>query len=95
MSEAMRLQDPDEALVHTFTWDDWLAEGDAIATSSWDISPEGPTLTELSPPFVGEVSQIKISGLTLGQIYQVTNTVTTSESDEEGVKSFQLRGWRG
>jgi hypothetical protein len=66
------LQDPDEKLDWQHDWDSWLASGDSIDTRTWTIAPTGPTLTNATS------AAVTVEGMTLGQTYHLTETVTTA-----------------
>lgn len=84
------LHDPDAKLDYTVDWSDWLAAGDEIATSSW-IIPAGLTQASPSPSHDGSKATVWISGGTAGQVYIVTNRITTTGGRTED-RSFALRG---
>ena len=82
------LQDPDETLTHSIDWVDWLASGDSISSGSWAITPTGPTVTDLGES--AAVSSARVSGLTRGQVYRLTNTVISADG-ETGERSVTIR----
>lgn len=72
--------DPDALLVYEMDWTSWL-EGTAIVqTSAWSISPTGPTLDNESIVTGSKKTRVRISAATAGEIYTVTNRVTTDEN---------------
>ena len=74
-----RLIDPDETLDYACDWAAFLAEGspaDSIQSSAWASDPAGPTLSGASVS--GAVTRVFVSGAQLGQVYRLTNTVTTT-----------------
>ncbi len=75
-----RLIDPDETLDYACNWDAFLADGgspaDTIQDSAWSVDPSGPVLSGATR--TGAVTQVFVSGALAGQIYRLTNTVTTA-----------------
>jgi len=67
---------PGETLDYTRYWDDYLATGETIATSTWTV-PTG--LTSTLDTKDDTAATIKIAGGTANHAYVVTNTITTSE----------------
>jgi hypothetical protein len=79
------LQSPDEVIDWQQDWTDWLEEGDSIETSTWSITPgdvtaasDAPLLADDSVDTSGFVATVFVSGLGLGQSYQLQNTVVTT-----------------
>ena len=72
-------KDPSEIIDYTFDWDDThLEAGETISTSVWAVSPSGPTLS--GDANTTTTATTFISGGTAGNVYMLTNTVTTSMS---------------
>jgi hypothetical protein len=69
------VQDPQEKLDHTH---DWAAElgADTISTSTWAISPTGPTLS--SQTSTATTATVWVESLTAGKLYTLTNSVITA-----------------
>ena len=79
----VKVKDPDAVLNYTFDWDDeYLAAGVTVSTSTWAVSPTG-TLTVDSESETSSTTTVVLSGGTAGQVYTVTNTITTSSSETE------------
>jgi hypothetical protein len=53
----------------------WLPTGDPIATSTWSV-PAG--ITKDSDSFTDDDTTIILSGGTVGQTYEIENTITTT-----------------
>ena len=70
----MFIKDPDATLDYKREWADWLGT-DTIATSTW-IVPEGITEGETSHDATS--ATIWLSGGTVGEVYELTNRVTTT-----------------
>jgi hypothetical protein len=75
-----RLIDPDETLDYACDWAVFLADGgspgDTIQTSLWSVDPAGPALSGASA--AGAVTRVFLSGALAGQVYRLTNTITTA-----------------
>ena len=75
-----RLIDPDETLDYACDWSAFLADGgspaDSIQSSAWSVDPAGPTLSGAS--VAGAVARVFVSGAEAGQVYRLTNSVTTT-----------------
>lgn len=68
-------KDPDEVLDYGFDWSAWLA-GDTIATSTWTITPSGPTSS--NPTKDATSTTVWLSGGTNGGQHTVVNRITTA-----------------
>ena len=73
--------DPDAKLDYGVDWSDWLATGDTIATSTWAITPTGPTLASESNDDTSTV--VWVSGCTRGVVYTLTNSIVDNDGREE------------
>lgn len=91
------VKDPDAVLDFGVDWkaltngtgkSDWLAEGETITASSWDV-PAGITQATPAPSFTDTVTTIWLSGGTVGTSYTLTNHVTTSQGREDE-RSFTI-----
>lgn len=78
-------KDPNAALDYAIDWHAWLS-GDTIATSTWTV-PTG--ITKTSDTHDTTTATVWLSGGSVGQTYQLTNTITTAggRTDE---RTFQL-----
>ncbi len=87
---AFELQTPGEALTWSFDWDDgpWLAEGDSLSSATWAITPTGPTVSDLGES--SNVSSVRVSAMTSGEIYRLTCTMISTEGDT-GERSIEFR----
>lgn len=77
----------DEILVYGFDWENWLA-GDVISTSVWVVPPG---LVSEQENFSQTVTTIKLSGGTVEEIYEVTNIITTTDSDETAERTMRVQ----
>ena len=77
MTIERRYKDPDEILIFGINWADYLGQ-DTILTSSW-VVPAG--VTAVSNAFTDTLASVKLSGGTLGQVYRITNRITTSDGE--------------
>ena len=70
-------KDPDAKLDWIFDWSSWLAPSETIATSTFIVSAgltvESDTKTAIS-------TTVWLSGGQTGQVYQVTNRITTNQN---------------
>ena len=67
-------KDPNAVLDYTVDWTAWL-DSDTISTSTWTV-PSG--ITEDSSTNDTEIAIIFLSSGTAGEIYSVTNRITTA-----------------
>ena len=77
------LHDPDAKLDYSVDWTLWLPTGDAVDTSTWAVSPEGPTLTSSTIDIDGKITTIWFEGGTAGSKYVLTNHIITTEGRED------------
>lgn len=89
------LHGPLEVLDWHEDWTAWMETGDSISTSEWSISPDD--LTTSAPVLSGDtfnvlthLTTIFVSGLALGQSYQLRNTIVTV-GGRTGVREITLR----
>ena len=68
-------KDPSAVLDYRIDWSAWLAGGDSIMTSSWAVPPG---ITKDSESHTATTTTIMLSGGTVGQNYDITNTITTA-----------------
>jgi len=80
--------DPDAKLDYTVDWTTWLGV-DEISTSVWVI-PTGLVQASPAPSHDGAKATVWISGGMVGQVYTVTNRITTAAGRTED-RSFALR----
>jgi len=80
-------KDPDAKLDWIFDWSSWLAPGETISTSEFIVSA-GLTVTASSNTTIS--ATVWLSGGQTGQVYQVTNRITTSQ-DRIDDRSIRIR----
>lgn len=68
-------KDPDAVLDWVWDWNEWLDEGETITTSTF-IPSVGITVD--SETNTTKTATVWLSGGTAGQVYQVTNRITSS-----------------
>jgi hypothetical protein len=68
-------KDPDAVLDWVWDWNEWLDEGETISDSSFIVSAGISVNSESNTT---KTSTVWLSGGTSGQVYQVTNRITTS-----------------
>ncbi len=85
------LKDPEAVLDYAVDWGaDYLA-GDALAASSWSVSPDEPDGAAIAgSSFDLLVATVQVAGGEPGKIYRVTNHVTTASGREDS-RSIMLR----
>lgn len=79
--------DPNAALDYRIDWTQWLAEDEAVTTSTWAV-PDG--LAKGSDAHDDTTCTVWLSGGTVGVIYDVTNHVVTSQGRTDD-RSFRVR----
>jgi len=85
------LKDPQSTLDYAVDWGAEYLEGDAIADSSWSVSPdEDGGVTLVSSRFDLLVATAQVSGGKPGKVYRLTNQVTTASGREDS-RSIVLR----
>lgn len=76
-------KDPSAILNYTLDWSEWLPTGQTISTSTWavsTISGDAAPVTTVTTSNSGTTTIVKLSGGTAGNLYTITNTITTSGS---------------
>lgn len=68
------IKDPNARLDYGFDWSEWL-NGDTITNSTWIVTAG---LTSDTPTNTTTVTKIWLSAGTLGELYTVTNRITTA-----------------
>ena len=81
-----KIKDPSAILDYEISWSQWLASGETLADSTWDLDAG---LTEVQSAFTSTKANIRISGGTANLNYTVTNTITTN-TGEVNSQSFLL-----
>lgn len=78
---------PSAKLDYGFDWSLWLASGETISTSSWEIDA---LLTQSSPSIAGAVTSVFVEGGVAGTHYYITNTIVTSvgRKDSRTIKLY-------
>jgi hypothetical protein len=88
---AFLLKDPAASLDYVVDWGAEYLDGDAIAASSWSVSPDEPGGASIAgSSFDLLVSTVQVAGGLPGKIYQITNHVTTASGREDS-RSITLR----
>jgi len=68
-------KDPDAVLDFFVNWEDWLAAGETISTSTWTVSTG---ISKGSTSATSTVATVWLSGGTAGVTYTATNRIVTS-----------------
>jgi hypothetical protein len=99
MADDLQIQAPGETLDYALDWTEWLA-GDVIQTaptagSSWAISPAvagQPSAPEILGAPASQTACL-VAGLTLGQVYELTNTIVTT-GGRTAQRTITIRCWQ-
>lgn len=85
------LKDPDALLDYAVDWGaDYLA-GDALASSSWSVSPDEPGGVSIATSACDLLtSSVQVSGGEPGKTYRLSNLVTTASGRRDS-RSVVLR----
>lgn len=85
------LKDPEALLDYAVDWGAQYLAGDALADSSWSVSPDEPGgATIAGSHFDLLISTVQVAGGIAGRIYRITNHVTTASGREDS-RSIMLR----
>lgn len=88
MAESSRIaHDPQAKLDYAVDWSAWLQSGETINASTWTV-PAGITQSTPEPSNTATVATIWLTGGTIGQLYAVTNHITTSMGREDDRSLF-------
>jgi hypothetical protein len=85
---AYDLVSSDSNLKLTRDWTSWLPSGVTIDTSTWSITPAGPTIS--GPTESGGKTTALVGGFTEGVVYRLTNKVEASNGEDDSF-SWALR----
>lgn len=85
---ALVIKDPADIKTYVVDWDtENLAEAVTISTSTWTVTPISPSIVDAALTKDSEIkltgdrkTQIRLTGGTLGQTYEVANKIVTSET---------------
>jgi len=80
------VQSPNEDLLYQFAWSNTIPANTAIVTSTWSVSPTGPTLSGAG--VVSFTTYVNVSGLTLGQRYRLINTIELDNGETYEASSY-------
>lgn len=75
MAASDHKKDPDARLDWVWDWNEWLDEGETIEESTF-IASVGITIDDSS--VTTKTATVWLSGGTAGQVYQVTNRISTT-----------------
>ncbi|MFF8831371.1 hypothetical protein [Streptomyces sp. NPDC015131] len=81
---ANHLKDPDATLDWVFDWSQWLGASESITSSTMTVSAG---ITKASEAFSASTATVWLSGGTVGQVYSVSNKITTNQgrTDERSI----------
>lgn len=88
-------KDPAAVLVYSIDWSDWMEAGDAIANSTMTVSTVSGDPAPLDVKSSGFQAQANVAYAELqagsaGNIYTVTNTITTEDGATDA-RRFKVR----
>jgi hypothetical protein len=75
-------KDPAAVLVYSLDWNDWIESNDTIANSVMTVSTitgDPNPLAVKSSGFTGNVAYAELEDGSAGNVYTVTNTITTTD----------------
>lgn len=81
------LKTPSAKKSYGFDWTKWVG-GDIIASSAWSVPAE---LTQVEATNSDTHTSIMLTGGVSGETYLITNTITTTTSEEIEPRSFYLK----
>lgn len=85
------LKHPDATLDYAVDWGADYLSGEALATSEWSVEPDGPGGVAIATStFDLLVATVTVSGGATGDIYRLTNHVTTTDGRDDS-RSIMLR----
>ena len=85
------LKHPDATLDYAVDWGTDYLSGDALTTSSWSVEPAAPGgIAIVSDAFDLLVATVTVSTGAPGQIYRLTNHVTTTDGRDDS-RSIMVR----
>lgn len=87
------LKDPGAYLTYTIDWSDWLSLGANLSTSTWTIEtiPGDTTpITNEGTSIIDNQAVIQLQGGKAGEMYTITNTVTTDDGLTD-VRRFRIK----
>lgn len=78
---------PNAKLDYGFDWSLWLASGETVSTSTWEVDSG---LTPSSPSIAGAVTATFVEGGVAGSSYKITNTIVTDigRKDSRTIKLY-------
>lgn len=75
------VQDPDEVLIYSISYSDWLEASETISTAAFSVSPTTSPVLEVTDDEIqagDESLGFKVGGGVAGRTYTVTVTIETS-----------------
>lgn len=75
-------KDPAAVLVYSLDWNSWIETNDAVANSVMTVSTisgDPNAMTIKSSGFTGNVTYVELQRGSAGNVYTVTNTITTTD----------------
>jgi hypothetical protein len=86
-------KDPAAILVYSLDWNDWIENNDAVANSVMTVSTisgDPNAMTIKSSGFTGNVTYAELQNGSAGNVYTVTNTITTADGAKDA-RRFRVK----
>ena len=74
----VRLKDPQETIDYAVDWSDFMAASETISGSTWSVSSTALSIGTVSATTL--VTSAFVSGGVNGDVYRLTNKITTNQS---------------
>lgn len=88
---SVHLKDPDAVLDYSVDWTEALEDGESLLAAEWIVHPEDAGgLAILSEATAGTLRSATVSGGRPGDLYRLTNRVTTDQGRTHD-RSFLIR----
>jgi len=87
------VKDPEAYLTYTVDWVDWVPGGDSLSTSTFTtstISGDAAPIVIAATTTIGAQAVVEISGGSAGELYTITNTITTTNGETD-IRRFRIR----
>ena len=86
-------KDPAAVLVYSLNWNDWIETNESVANSVMTVSTisgDPNAMTIKSSGFTGNVTYAELQHGSAGNVYTVTNTITTSDGSVDA-RRFRVK----
>ena len=86
-------KDPAAVLTYSLNWNDWIESNETVANSVMSVSTisgDPSALTIKTSGFTGNVTYAELQAGSAGNVYTVTNTITTSDGSVDA-RRFRVK----